>query len=232
MSIGLCSAGRRRYFGLPGRSSSLAGRSSSLTACGVIAALCSLIGCHVEKPTETPSRVSAGKKLTHEETLAWIREHKAWRHARKTKPIWARELEPAEIGKAFATADHADEVAREGYWLCVGVAGEPWFQKPAKVEDKYDEAGTEGKQFSFDSGPRAYRIFKPKEGVRNWVARVEQPGIEGFYIRPGYDMSHPLYSPGGGYVVTGDVEDPYAAELDDVWLVQQALFESTYETEE
>ena len=33
-----------------------------------------------------------GKKLSHDETLNWITEHKAWRRARKTKPIWAREL--------------------------------------------------------------------------------------------------------------------------------------------
>ncbi|HET6882999.1 MAG TPA: hypothetical protein VFI31_22715 [Pirellulales bacterium] len=175
------------------------------------------------------AKPAAGKKLSHEETLAWIREHRAWRHARKTKPIWARELEPDDIGKELTTADHANEVAREGYWLCVGVAEEPWFQKPAKVEEKYDLAGEEEKQFTFDSAPRKYRVFKPKEGVRNWVAQIAAPGIEGFYIRPGYDMDRPLYSPAGGYVVTGDVADPYTAQLDDVWLVQQPLFESTYE---
>jgi hypothetical protein len=60
---------------------------------------------------------------------------------------------------------------------------------------------------------------------------MDRPDIESFYIRPGYDMSHPLYSPAGGYVVTGDVPDPYTAQLNDVWLVQQPLFESTYELE-
>jgi hypothetical protein len=197
-----------------------------------LATLCLLTGCRMEKTVDEPKAASARKKLSHEETLDWIREHKAWRHARKTKPIWARELEPDEIGKSFSTADHADEVAREGYWLCVGVAGEPWFQKPAKVEEKYDESGTDEKQFSFDSASRTYRIFTPKEGARNWAAQIEGPNIQGFEIRPGYDMSHPLYSPAGGYVVTGDVDDPYTAQLDDVWLVQQPLFESTYELEE
>ncbi|HEV3343688.1 MAG TPA: hypothetical protein VG125_25170 [Pirellulales bacterium] len=173
--------------------------------------------------------MGTARKLSHEETLQWVREHRAWRHARKTKPIWARELEPQEIGKHFTTADHADEVAREGYWLCVGVAGEPWFQKPSKVQDKYDPSGEEAKRFSFDATEHKYRQFQPREGVRNWVAQVQAPDIEGFYIRPGYDMEHPLYSPAGGYVVTGDIEDPYVAKLDDVWLVQQTLFESTYE---
>src|SRR5689334_17174590 len=108
-----------------------------------VAISCFMIGCRMEKPVDKPESAVAPKKLSHEETLAWIRDKKAWRHARKTKPIWARELEPNEIGKSFTTADHADEIAREGYWLCVGVAGEPWFQKPAKVEEKYDETGEE-----------------------------------------------------------------------------------------
>jgi hypothetical protein len=200
--------------------------SSTLLAVGLA---CCLLGCREQaKPRAV---VAEGKKLSHEETLKWIGEHRAWRHARKTKPIWARDVEPGEIGKAFTTADHADEVAREGYWLCVGVAGEPWFQKPAKVEEKYDEAGDEEKKFAFDTTAHKYRIFKPKPGTRNWVAQVQGQGIEGFYIRPGYDKDRPLYSPAGGYVVTGDVDDPYTAAFDDVWLVQQPLFESTYELE-
>jgi hypothetical protein len=194
-----------------------------------------MAGCNMDDAAKRPTKkrqAAAKTKLSHDEALHWIGEHHAWRHARKTKPIWARELDPDEIGKSFTTADHADEVAREGYWLCVGVAGEPWFQKPAKVEEKYDESGEEEKQFSFDSAPHTYRVFTPKEGVRNWAAQIDDPEIEGFYIRPGYDMNHPLYSPAGGYVVAGDVADPYSDKLDDVWLVQQPLFESTYEMDE
>lgn len=171
-------------------------------------------------------------RLSHEETIAWIREQQAWRRARKTKPIWARELDADEIGAEFSTADHAIELGREGFLLCVGVAGEPWFQKPANVQAKYDLTEDERKQYSFDALPRIYHRFEPKENVRNWAAQVAGPGIEGFFIRPNYDMDHPLYSPAGGYVVTVDAEDPYAISLDDVWLIQQALFESTYEMEE
>lgn len=170
-------------------------------------------------------------RLSHEETIAWIRDHRAWRRARKTEPIWARELDEAEVGKEFATADHAVEVGRKGYWLCVGVAGEPWFQKPANVEAKYKLAGEEGRHFSFDDAPRTYRRFEPKHDARNWAAQINDSHIEGFFIRPNYDLEHPLYSPRGGYVVTADVDDPYAISLDDVWLVQQPLFEKTYEME-
>ena len=179
--------------------------------------------------TNTKESQAKGRTLSHDETLRWVASHNAWRQARKTKPIWAREVMPDEVGKGFQTADHAVEKARAGFWLCVGVAGEPWFQTLAKIEGKYEPAGEDVKTFEFDGKPRTYRIFKPKAATRNWVAQVKGPGIAGFFIRPNYDPAHPLYSPSGGYVVRDDVKDPYRARPDDVWLVQQGLFESTYE---
>ena len=50
----------------------------------------------------------------------------------------ARPVEPDEVGKEFQTADHVKEKARAGFWLCVGVAGEPWFQSLEKIEAKYE----------------------------------------------------------------------------------------------
>jgi hypothetical protein len=168
-------------------------------------------------------------KLSHEQTLKWINDHRAWRLARKAKPIWARPIDQSEIGKEFQTADHVKEIAKEGYWLCVGVADEPWFQRPERVEAKYTAAGDDNKKFAFDSQARKYRLFKPKEDLRNWAARVDGPDIEGFMIRPNYDVEHPLYSPSGGYVVKDYVADPYNDKPNDVWLVQKQLFELTYE---
>jgi len=181
----------------------------------------------------TTPLVEAPMKLSHEQTLEWIRDNHTWRRATKTKPIWARPVEKDELGKAFQTADQAVEHAKEGYWLCVGVAGEPWFQKREKIDAKYDRTGDEQKQFDFDKQPRSYHVYKPKEGNRNWVAQVKGTWkgapIEGFSIRPGYDMDHPLSSPAGGYVVKNDVADPYEDSPKDVWLVQESLFNSTYE---
>ena len=182
-------------------------------------------GCGI-RDTSTPKELT---KLTHEQTLEWIHKNRAWLRAKKTKPIWARAIDKEEIGKEFQTADHAVERAKGGYWLCVGVAGEPWFQKQEKIDTKYNHDGDEMKQFVFDSRSRTYHVYKPKENARNWVAQVKGPGIAGFHIKPNYDMDHPLYSPAGGYVVTEDVADPYQANLKDVWLVQEAIFDSTYE---
>ena len=44
--------------------------------------------------------------------------------------------------------------------------------------------------------PHVYQVFKPKGDVRNWAAQVSGPEIEGFSIRPNYDMEHPLYFAG------------------------------------
>jgi hypothetical protein len=184
----------------------------------------------IEPADDPPRRLEAGRrKLSHDETLRWIAEHKAWRLARKTRPIWARPVAPDEVGREFQTADHVKEVARTGSWLLVGVAGEPWFQSREKLEAKYEADREESKKFDFDTESRSYRKFKPKQSVRNWVARVKGPEIEGFYIRPGYDPDRPLYSPSGGYVVKDEVKDPYTDKPSDVWLVQQSLFESTFE---
>lgn len=179
---------------------------------------------------EVPVAVSPGdRKLSHEETLRWIADRRAWFRTRKTRPIWARSVEPDEVGKPFQTADHAIETARAGFWLSVGLAGEPWFQALEKIESKYEPAGTEVKRFPFDSTPRLYRIYRPRASATNWAAQVQDPGLAGFFIRASYDPEHPLYAPAGGYVVRNDVENPYTTPPTDVWLVQQALFESTYE---
>jgi hypothetical protein len=58
---------------------------------------------------------------------------------------------------------------------------------------------------------------------------VQGPGLAGFSVRPGYDPSRPLHSPAGGYVVRDDTPNTYRDPPRDVWLVQKALFESTYE---
>src|SRR5947208_14614346 len=113
---------------------------------GAVASL-GLVGIACSGRSTPPAE--APMQLSHEQTLEWIRDHRAWRRATKTRPIWARPVEPDEIGKAFQTADHAVEQAREGYWLCVGVAGEPWFQKRDNIDAKYYRAGEEPRQFAF-----------------------------------------------------------------------------------
>lgn len=169
------------------------------------------------------------KRLNHDETLRWIAEQRAWRLARKTKAIWARPVEAEEAGKEFQTADQAKERAAPGAWLCVGSGGEPWFQSKERIDAKYRAEGEAPQRFDFDETPRTYYRFSPCDDARNWAAQITAPDVEGFYIQPNYSTDGPLYAPAGGYVVKDCVEDPYAGDPNDVWLVQQALFDSTYE---
>ena len=170
------------------------------------------------------------KRLSHDETLRWVREHRAWRLARKTKAIWARPVADDEVGRSFTTADHVDQLARAGYWLSAGSTGEPWFQTAEAIASKYRRVRREEqRRFPFDDRPRTYVEFVPSTESRNWAACVQGSDIEGFYIQPSYDRDNPLYSPAGGYVVRDPADDPYADDPSDVWLVQQALFENTYD---
>ena len=208
-----------------------------LATCAIVACGCTHQEPAVPQPMPEPSATRsssaesspAKRELTHPETLAWIRQRQAWRRARKTRPIWARAVTADEIGREFQTADRAKETAREGAWLCVGIADEPWFQAPEKIRAKYVEAATETKRFPFDDRPHEYRRFEPKPDVMNWAARIDGPEIAGFEIHPGYDPKTALHSEAGGYVVRKDTADPYQTDPDDVWPVQKSLFESTYE---
>src|SRR4051812_31394342 len=107
-----------------------------------------LVGMACAGRTTPPAK--APMQLSHKQTLEWVRDHRAWRQAAKARLIWARPIKRDEIGKPFQNADRAVEQAREGYWLCVGVAGEPWFQQFDKIDAKYDRTGEEQRQFAFD----------------------------------------------------------------------------------
>jgi predicted acylesterase/phospholipase RssA len=169
--------------------------------------------------------------LSHEEVLAWIKKNQAWKRVKKTKPIYARATEPDEAGKAFQTAEGTVQQPQPGHWLCVGVAQEPWFQKKAKLDSKYEPVGVETKQFPFDARPFQYHKYQPKGDILNWAAQVQGEGVSSFSFRPSYDPDHPLVCAPGTYVVMDDTKDPYRDEVKDVWVVQQALFESTYSRE-
>ena len=112
------------------------------------------------------------RRLGHDETLRWVRDHHAWRLASKTRAIWARPVDPAEVGHTFTTADYAEEAARPGYWLSVGVCGEPWFQSAEAIESKYERRGTEQRRFAFDGPARTYVELVPRTESRNWAACV------------------------------------------------------------
>jgi predicted acylesterase/phospholipase RssA len=171
--------------------------------------------------------------LSHEETLEWIRQNRSlWRRVKKTQSIDARAIQPDELDKDFHTAEGTTQRPQPGYWLSVGIIGEPWFQKKDRLEARYEHAGVKTMKFDFDDRPREYQVYKPKEDVFNWAIQIKDGDrIASLTFRASYDPKQPLMAPAGAYVVTEDSPSPPddPAHVKDIWLVQQAIFESTYE---
>jgi predicted acylesterase/phospholipase RssA len=171
--------------------------------------------------------------LTHDETLEWVRQNKRlWRRVQKTKSIYARAVDPDEQDKQFHTAEGTTQWPQDGYWLTVGIIGEPWFQKKDRLEARYEYAGVKTMQFDFDDRAREYQVYKPKGDVFNWAMQVDDGDhIASFTFRPSYDPDQPLMAPAGAYLVTesSPIAPEDLAKVKDIWLVQQAIFKSTYE---
>jgi hypothetical protein len=167
--------------------------------------------------------------LSHEQTLEWIRQNRAWRRARRTQSIYARPTEPDEQDKVFHTLERTRQQPRTGHWLCVGSEQEAWFQEKERLDRRYEQTSEVTKQFPFDERPFRYHVFKPRSDVYNWTAQVQGPGVASFSFRLSFDPTQLSICPAGTYVVMNDTPDPYRDELKDVWVVAKPLFEKTYE---
>lgn len=125
--------------------------------------------------------------------------------ARKTKPLWAKKV---EVKQEISTLEGRLEV-RPGDYLCRGIHGEYWPQKQVKLLDKYvptDEFDVDGWQ-RFDSKPD--------------VAPVEVAQIEtDFRVTAQWGE---LKGKSHDYVVRSTT-DPT-----DIWIVDKAIFEASYE---
>lgn len=126
--------------------------------------------------------------------------------ARKSKPLWAKRLQEAQSVQTLEGLLHAEA----GDYLCRGVNGELWPQKAVKLLEKY--LPTE----SFDNG---WQCFNPKpdsEGVE--ATQVDHA----FRIQAHWGI---LNGKAGDYVVRSRTDST------DVWIVDKAIFEATYQRE-
>ncbi|MFL5330277.1 MAG: patatin-like phospholipase family protein [Gemmataceae bacterium] len=182
-----------------------------------------------------PKFLRRGKRhLNHDQTLAWVQANVLWRKAKKTGRIYVRELSAEEKGRETLTFDGVWQRPAEGDVLCVGLAGEPWFQPRQRVEARYVEGDTVEMHFpAVESCSHSYRIFRPRADALCWAAQVNPPEIKSFSLRLRRSPTDPLTSSVGGYVVTECAADsdarPDLIGETDVWLVQQKVFEMSYE---
>ena len=133
-----------------------------------------------------------------------------WFHAKKTRPLWAKTVEQDQTvqtleGQVSVTA---------GALLCRGFGGELWPQKPAEVEKKYvptDEVDA--------------------DGWRKYVPRPDAAGVMAAQVNHAFSVSAPwgqLSGKAGDFVIK-NIRDRDVAYPDDVWIVDQTLFQQTYE---
>jgi hypothetical protein len=173
--------------------------------------IAAIFGC--TQSQETESNMADSAQQTDSPNRALLDEvngAKRWFHAKKVHPIWARQV---ENDGTVQTLEGKEEVSA-GDYLCRGAADEIWPQSAANLEKKYDATDEVDEQ--------GWRKFTPKpdaEGVM--AARVAHP----FEVRASWGK---LSGKAGDFLAKNfaDRDVPYP---DDVWIVDQTLFEATYE---
>ncbi len=151
-------------------------------------------------PTDSPNRA----------LLDEVNAANLWFHARKVKPIWAKRVDENQTVQTL----EGTEKVKAGDYLCRGVADEIWPQSKENLERKYDSTDEVD-----DDG---WRKFLPKpdaEGVM--AAQIDHP----FEVEANWGK---LQGKADDFLLKNhaDRDEPYP---DDVWVVDAALFEATYE---
>jgi hypothetical protein len=153
----------------------------------------------------------------HPDNLAIVQEVNrsgSWFAARKIVPVWARLVVTPET----VVSREGELQAKPGDWVCRGVAGEYWVQAESTLRAKYGETG----QVSRDGQGLEWAEFSPLPESSGVMAA--QVGHE-FVVHSGWGV---LSGKPGDYLLKKlserDIEFPA-----DVWVVDQALFQSTYQ---
>jgi hypothetical protein len=127
------------------------------------------------------------------------------KEARKTKPIWAKQIDDAcEVETLEGIVQ-----ANPGDYLCRGISAEHWPQKEEKLLEKYIASG------EFD-----------KDGWQRFEPKPDSEAVEATQYDRRFTISATwgeLNGKAGDYVVRS------RADLSDVWIVDRVIFESTYE---
>ena len=142
--------------------------------------------------------------------LEEINAAKMWFHAKKTRPIWVRLLEQDETVKTL----EGDEEVPAGNYLCRGEAGDIWPQSAERLTAKYtltDEVGEQG-----------WRKCDPKPDAAGVMA-AQVP--HAFQVVAKWGL---LKGKQDDFIVK-NYKERNNDHPQDVWIVDQALFEATYE---
>jgi hypothetical protein len=133
-----------------------------------------------------------------------------WFHAKKTRPIWVRLLEQEETVKTL----EGEEQVPAGNYLCRGEAGDIWPQKEERLTAKYN--------LTDDTDEHGWRKCLPKPDAAGVMA-AQVP--HAFQVQAKWGQ---LSGKPGDFIVK-NYEDRDTDHPEDVWVVDQGLFQATYE---
>lgn len=146
----------------------------------------------------------------NQQLLDELNAGRRWFFARKTHPIHARRLtDPHEIETVEGPV-HVEA----GNYLCRGVENELWPQSGETLNAKYAPSGEVD-----EAGWQLYLPLPEASGVQ--AAQISHP----FFVDSAWGT---LHGKPGDYLVKHD-SDADTDYPDDLWIVSQHLFHSTYE---
>lgn len=184
-------------------------KSQPLAILGVVLAAL-LVGCVHSSRTPSPGPRTEADASSNRTLLQRLNTAHAWLRAKKTKPIWVKRLEHEQTVKTL----EGPVPAHAGDYLCRGEIGEVWPQKGKDLEARY----TPTEAVDAD-GWRRYEPRPDSEGVL--AAQVAYP----FEVQAKWGK---LTGKAGDYVLK-NFRDRAVAYPEDVWIVDQRLFQATYE---
>jgi hypothetical protein len=130
-----------------------------------------------------------------------------WFLARKTTPLWAKQLDEDQSIETL----EGPMTAKAGDFLCRGAAGEFWPQSAKRLNEKYDQTD--------EVDENGFRKFLAKSEVM--AAQVDHP----FHVKTSWGD---LEGRPGDFILKS-FEDNGVKYPDSVWILDKKLFADKYE---
>jgi hypothetical protein len=134
----------------------------------------------------------------------------AWFHAKKTRPIWTKELEADQQIKTLEGL----ETVKAGHFLCRGEAGDIWPQSKEQLEKRYTATD--------ETTPDGWTKYNPRPDAEGVMAVQVDHAFE---VQTSWGQ---LTGKPGDYLAK-NFQDRDTKYPIDVWIVDQKLFAETYE---
>ena len=138
-----------------------------------------------------------------------VNEAAIWFRARKSRPIWAKEIGDGQ----FVESLEGSVVIKQGDFLCRGDAGETWPQSAERLLAKYQPT----EQLDND-------------GWRKYEPQPDQAGVMAAEVTHSFAIDTErgrLAGKAGDYLVK-DFDDATARYPRHLWIVDRKLFNATY----